>query len=231
MPGGREPATIRPASMQRIGRSRLPPANTLCRMAWWIEVGRCVAAGNRRSSAASVSAWPCSRVCLSMRVSITSALQPLLAESSVILSVAASSCREEVAESKDPRVVWQLAFVGLVTTDAARTVKLIGVLRLRNAFALRSRPSAQDDKSSWQVRMTICAGFYQARRLRLEVFRSASAEFLPSPRPLPVPCGKLPKAACLPQTESGISLEALRLFPAPARFSPDAGGNLQTWPR
>src|SRR3981189_361270 len=40
-------------------------------MAWWIEAGRCVAAGSRRSNAASVSAWPCSRVWLSMRLSIT----------------------------------------------------------------------------------------------------------------------------------------------------------------
>jgi len=27
-------AIIRPASMHKIGRKRLPPANTLCRMAW-----------------------------------------------------------------------------------------------------------------------------------------------------------------------------------------------------
>src|SRR6266853_5766229 len=40
-------------------------------MAWWIEAGRRVAAGSRRSNAASVSAWPCSRVWLSMRLSIT----------------------------------------------------------------------------------------------------------------------------------------------------------------
>src|SRR5258705_13298191 len=43
-------------------------------MAWWIEAGRCVAAGSRRSNAASVSAWPCSRVWLSMRLSITRVL-------------------------------------------------------------------------------------------------------------------------------------------------------------
>src|SRR5258707_10434043 len=40
-------------------------------MAWWIEAGRRVAAGSRRSNAPSVIAWPCSSVWLSMRLSIT----------------------------------------------------------------------------------------------------------------------------------------------------------------
>jgi len=44
--------------MQRIGRRRLPPAKVLWRMARWMEWGSVVAAGSRRSKAASVRAAP-----------------------------------------------------------------------------------------------------------------------------------------------------------------------------
>ena len=51
-------ATMRAASMQRMGRRRLPPAKTLCRMARWMEWGRVSGEGRRRSRAASVSCAP-----------------------------------------------------------------------------------------------------------------------------------------------------------------------------
>ena len=58
---------MRPASMHMMGRNLFPPANTLCRMASWIETGCCVTEGNNRSKAASVATRPCSRVSLSMK--------------------------------------------------------------------------------------------------------------------------------------------------------------------
>ena len=48
--------------MQRIGRSRLPPAKTLCRMALCIDTGTCVSGGRRRSSVESINAHPETRV-------------------------------------------------------------------------------------------------------------------------------------------------------------------------
>ena len=56
---GRVPgATMRAASMQRMGRRRLPPAKVEWRMARWMEWGSVVAEGRRRSSAASVRVTP-----------------------------------------------------------------------------------------------------------------------------------------------------------------------------
>jgi hypothetical protein len=52
------PATMRAASMQRMGRRRLPPAKTLWRMARWMEWGSVSGEGRSRSRAASVSAAP-----------------------------------------------------------------------------------------------------------------------------------------------------------------------------
>ena len=46
------------ASMQRMGRRRLPPAKMLWRMARWMEWGRVSGEGRRRSRAASVSCAP-----------------------------------------------------------------------------------------------------------------------------------------------------------------------------
>src|SRR5436190_14561559 len=46
---------MRAASTHRIGRIRLPPANTLYRMAVWIEGGCVVSAGSNRSRAASTA--------------------------------------------------------------------------------------------------------------------------------------------------------------------------------
>ena len=66
MPAGSDSAIMRPASMQSTGRSRLPPANTLCRIALWMETGCSVSSGISRSRAASVSRCPCSKVSLSM---------------------------------------------------------------------------------------------------------------------------------------------------------------------
>ena len=44
------PATMRAASMHRIGRRRLPPAKTLCRIARWMETGTWSEEGRRRST-------------------------------------------------------------------------------------------------------------------------------------------------------------------------------------
>src|ERR1700730_10528179 len=60
--------------------------------------------------------------------------------------------------------------------------------------------------------------------------RSASAGFPLCPRPAPVPSGKWLKAACLPQKASQTFPRVLLPFQAPARSSPDAGGNLQILP-
>src|SRR5271154_4311804 len=49
-------SNMRAVSRQRIGRIRLPPANTLYRMARWIEVGGTLSAGRRFSRAASTAA-------------------------------------------------------------------------------------------------------------------------------------------------------------------------------
>src|SRR5579864_5802110 len=62
------------------------------------------------------------------------------------------------------------------------------------------------------------------------VSRSALAGFPLCPRPAPVPSGKWLKAACLPQKASETFPGALLPFQAPARSSPDAGGNLQILP-
>src|SRR5260370_42087651 len=59
---------MRAASIHRTGRSRLPPANTLWRMAWWIDSGRCIGEGNSLSRAPSILRWPCCNVSLSMKV-------------------------------------------------------------------------------------------------------------------------------------------------------------------
>ncbi len=56
--GSSVPATILAASMQRMGRRRLPPAKVLWRMARWMEWGRVSGEGRRRSRAASVSCAP-----------------------------------------------------------------------------------------------------------------------------------------------------------------------------
>src|SRR6202162_1126856 len=70
-----------------------------------------------------------------------------------------------------------------------------------------------------------------AQRLQPGAFRFASAGFPPYLPLLPVPCGRRQRVACPLQTRSEISPTALRLFPALALFSPDAGGNLQILPR
>src|SRR4029077_11634624 len=66
MPCGSDPAIMRPASMHKIGRSRFPPANTLCRIALWIDNGCVVSKGISRSSEASVNCCPCRRVSFNM---------------------------------------------------------------------------------------------------------------------------------------------------------------------
>src|SRR3954471_11060245 len=68
-PSGNLPLIIRAASILRMGRKRLPPANTECRIARWITSGRCDSGGSKRSSAASVSTRPSSSVCYNMRKS------------------------------------------------------------------------------------------------------------------------------------------------------------------
>src|SRR5256885_2376462 len=57
---------MRAASMHKIGRKRLPPAKTLCRMARWMTSGRCDSGGSSRSSAASVRTRPSSSVCFNI---------------------------------------------------------------------------------------------------------------------------------------------------------------------
>src|ERR1035441_2135377 len=49
---------MRAASMQRMGRRRLPPAKTLWRMARWMEWGNVSGEDRSRSRAASVSVTP-----------------------------------------------------------------------------------------------------------------------------------------------------------------------------
>src|ERR1700693_6413254 len=70
-----------------------------------------------------------------------------------------------------------------------------------------------------------------AQRPRPGAFRFASAGFPPCLPLPPVPCGRRQRVAYLLQTGSEIFPAALRLFPTPALFSPDAGGNLQILPR
>src|SRR5882724_2543309 len=122
-------------------------------MAWWIETGRCVAAGSRRSNAASVSAWPCSRVWLSMRLRITR----VFAESSTTqheethchpeqgapLRLRRGGRGERPLEGNGGRR-WE-RFAPQESPSPVSYVQLIGVLRLRNGFASRSRYPAQDD--------------------------------------------------------------------------------------
>jgi len=61
-----------------------------------------------------------------------------------------------------------------------------------------------------------------------EASRSSSAEFLLFLPPVPIPSGRLKKAACLLRTVSETSPEGLRPFPVPEQSSPVAGGTLQT---
>src|SRR6202165_3792984 len=69
-----------------------------------------------------------------------------------------------------------------------------------------------------------------ARTAQLEAFRFASAGFPPCLPPVPTPCGRRRKAACLPRTRSETSRGAPLPFPVPEQFFPDAEGILQTWP-
>jgi hypothetical protein len=61
-----------------------------------------------------------------------------------------------------------------------------------------------------------------------EASRSSSAEFLLFLPPVPIPSGRLKKAACLLRTVSETSPEGLLPFPVPEQSSPVAGGTLQT---
>src|ERR1700758_2900933 len=51
----------RAASRHRIGRILLPPANTLYRIARWIDEGGAFSGGRRRLSPASITAWSVSK--------------------------------------------------------------------------------------------------------------------------------------------------------------------------
>src|SRR5260370_25206347 len=68
IPAGDRTEIMRAAPMHRTGRSRLPPANTLWRMAWWLDWGGCMGEGNSLSRASSILRWPCCNVSLSMKV-------------------------------------------------------------------------------------------------------------------------------------------------------------------
>ena len=67
------------------------------------------------------------------------------------------------------------------------------------------------------------------RMVPLEASRSSSAGFRLFLPPVPVPCGRTKKAACLLQTVSEKFPKGLLPFPVPEQFFPASGGTLQTW--
>src|SRR5258708_25571685 len=69
-----------------------------------------------------------------------------------------------------------------------------------------------------------------ARTAQLEASRFASAGFPPCLPPVPTPCGRQRRAACLPRTTLETSRGAPLPFPVPEQSFPDAEGILQTWP-